>query len=406
VSIDSTDLRNANIEDIVARLATDHERKFDCVVPATAIRAEGGHLQIDGMGYEAMAGLDPAAVGTFNPSPIFQGQLAERFGIPVRYLRALHADRPDLWDANLNGWIHGHQPPMGSPAGGEYGPDPRRFFVRTYTDLEGGPGLARALLSDSFNPIDNTEVLVAALGGIKDSGVEAHVVSGNVSERRMQVRVACPDLAVLAPELLKGYRPTTGGWTVDRAREVAAREGKGYPAGEEPVVFAGFDIGNSEVGDGAYQLTPVCLVQMCANGLTFPLDALRQVHLGGKLGEGRVRWSDDTRKRNSELVRSMSQDAVRTFLDIDYVREQVARIEAMAATGLAEPVKTIERVTKTLGFADDTAQGILQHFVLGGQNTAGGVLNAITAYAQTVPSADTAYDLEAVAVKALALAAA
>jgi hypothetical protein len=45
-------------------------------------------------------------------------------------------------------------------------------------------------------------------------------------------------------------------WTPEQARQAAAREGRGYQPGTEPVLFAGFVVSNSEVGDGAWSITP------------------------------------------------------------------------------------------------------------------------------------------------------
>ena len=50
--------------------------------------------------------------------------------------------------------------------------------------------------------------------------------------------------------------------------------------------------------------------------------------------------------------------------------------------------------------------GKLTHFIRGGDVTAGGVMHAVTSVAQTLPDADTAHDMESLALRALDIAAA
>jgi hypothetical protein len=56
-----------------------------------------------------------------------------------------------------------------------------------------------------------------------------------------------------------------------------------------------------------------------------------------------------------------------------------------------------------LRFTDEEAAGVLDHFIRGGQVTAGGVMQAVTSFSQTVPNADRAYELEALGMEALVL---
>ena len=74
----------------------------------------------------------------------------------------------------------------------------------------------------------------------------------------MYVRAVCEEVAVLAPALLAGYRsPFTGAAGADN-----------------PVVFAGFVITNSETGVRRVHVTPRLVVQVCRNGMTITRDAI------------------------------------------------------------------------------------------------------------------------------------
>lgn len=398
-----TEARNASLDDLVPMLIGQHDLKVDAVVPATAIRSEGAVLKVKGIQVFGDAQVRPTA--------IMDGHIATRLDIPVKYVRRMRSERPDLYDANVNGWIHGSgdKLPMDAEGMVHFQPcddmDKRRFLLRTFSDPEGGEGIGRALLSDHYAPIEHLDVLFAALDGIKESGTECQVVRANLSETRMNVRFAAPGIAALAPTLLKGYNAPVPGWgDLNRIREVAGREGKGYEPGSEPIVFAGFDVDNSETGGGAFSVTPVLTVQICGNGLKINIAALRKVHLGGKLEEGSIRWSNETQQKALALVQSQTKDAVEAFLDIDFLKGTVADIEAKAGAPVEDVVKTIELIGKQLSYSEEAQAGILAHFIQGGQLTAGGILNAVTSYAQVVASPDDAFDLEGTALQAMEVA--
>ena len=392
--------RNASLADLASLLRVQDDAKLDAVVPARAIRSEGGVLRVGGMGPDGPAGA-PALV---RPTEIMDGHLADKLGVPVKYLRRMRAERIDLYDANVNGWLRGERAD-GSPFAHEA--DPRKFLVRSFTSADlGGEGVGRALLSDSYKVVDNLDAVLSALSGVRESGVEAEVISADLSERRMVVRVASPDVAVLAPELLAGYRPTSGGWDAPRALAAAAREGQGYPAGEEPVTFAGFRITNGETGGSRYQISSELLVRVCRNGLVLNVGAFAATHLGGRKEEGIVRFSGDTQRKELALIQAQTRDAVATFLDREYVAEAVAALSAEAGTPLPHAADVVTLVGKELSWSEEDAAGILDHFIRGGQATSGGVMQAVTAYSQTVADPAVADELETRAVKAMELASA
>ena len=169
---------------------------------------------------------------------------------------------------------------------------------------------------------------------------------------------------------------------------------------EEPIVWAGFQIGNSETGGGAFTITPRITVKVCKNGLTMTKDAMRAVHLGGTLEAGTVQWSSETQSRAVALVRSKTVDAVRSFLSPEYLNAKVAEMEEKAGA-VVKDVEHVKTITKSLAFTQEQTDGILSFFIRGGQMTVGGVANAATAYAQEVQDPEQAYALEAGAARLL-----
>jgi hypothetical protein len=368
--------RNANLADLAALLRDQQARKTDIVAPAAAVRARGGQLVVAGTAPQ----LGPDGVslteGTYTPTEVCDQGIADKLGIPAAYLRKLREQRPGLYDANVNGWLEG---------------DDRRFLIRCLrSDTGGGSGAARAFLSDGYKIIDNLDVLLAALDGVKDAGVPVQVDGCDLTQRRMYVRVVCEQVRALAPALLAGYRsPFTGA------------------AGAEcPVVFAGFVLTNSETGCGAFTLTPRLVVQVCRNGMTITKDAVRAVHLGERMDEGVVTWSGNTQDKTLALITAKTSDAVAAFLRPDYLERALRAIEKDAGHPLADPQETVRVVSQRLRFTDAQQSEILAHFIRGGDVTAGGVMHAVTSVAQTLPDADAAHDMESAALRALELAAA
>ena len=206
----------------------------------------------------------------------------------------------------------------------------------------------------------------------------------------MYVRVVCEQVAALAPALLADYRsPFTGASGADN-----------------PVVFAGFVISNSETGCGAFSLTPRLVVQVCRNGLTITKDAIRAVHLGERLDEGVVTWSGNTLDKTLALITARTTDAVTTFLEPGYVDRVVRNVTAQAGHPVADPQQAVATVSARLRFTDAQQTDILAHFIRGGDLTAGGILHAVTSAAQTQPDADSASEMEAAGLRALEIAAA
>ncbi len=380
----TTTTRNANIQDFVALLRDQQGRKLDVVTDQSKIRSEGGLIVVEGS--EPQLGLDGVTMtdGRYRPTQVFDEGIASKLNIPLTYVRRLRAERPDLYDANVNGLLRG------GGEGSEFAADPRKFMLRLFRGDEGETGVGRAFVSDKYALIENLDIMMTTLEAIKSLGVEVEFDGLDLSERRMYARIKAPQVQALAPTLLKNYRsPFTGDAGADN-----------------PVVFAGIEIRNSEVGNGAFSIVPRLIVQVCTNGMTVTKDAMRAVHLGGKLEEGVVNWTQDTQRKALDLISAKTRDAVSTFMDLGYLERTIEAIEETSVVKVKDVADTLTVVSKKLAFDEVTQAGILDHFIKGGDVTAGGVLHAVTSYAQTVKDADAAAELASVALRAMELAAA
>jgi hypothetical protein len=365
--------RNASFDDLLALLERGQGAKIDLVAPASAIRAVDGNLTVTGM--EPV--LTPTGVtqadGAYRPTAVADEGIADKLKIPTAYLRRMRTEAVDLYDLNVNGWLQ---------------KDPtRRFLLRAF---KGEPGVLRAWLSDGYKIIDHLDMLTAVLAGIEESGHPVKITGADLTERRMIVRVESEHVEALAPELLRGYRSPFTGQTGDQL----------------PIVSAGFVFTNSEVGSGKYAITPRIVAQVCGNGMTITKDAFGKIHLGARMDQGIVKFSEDTQEKNLSLITAQTRDAVATFMNRDYVERKLADIQREAGREITSPAETVELVAKQLRFSDSVRESVFSHFIKGGQTTAGGIMQAITATAQTLDDGDAAYELETQALSAMSIAAA
>ncbi|RSM83257.1 DUF932 domain-containing protein [Streptomyces sp. WAC 01325] len=365
--------RNASLEDLLRILERDQDAKIDMVAPASAITSVGGNLTVTGVDPVLTPSGVTRADGAYRPTAVADEGIADKLKIPTAYLRRMRAEAVDLYDLNVNGWL------QKDPA--------RRFLLRAF---KGEPGVLRAWLSDGYKIIDHLDMLTAVLAGIREAGHDVKITGADLTERRMIVRVESEHVAALAPELLRGYRSPFTGQTGD----------------ELPIVSAGFVLTNSEVGSGKYAITPRIVARVCGNGLTITKDAFGKVHLGARMSEGVVEFSQDTQEKNLTLITAQTRDAVATFMNRDYVERKLADIQREAGREVTSPAETVELVAKQLRFSDSVRESVFAHFIKGGQTTAGGIMQAVTATAQTLEDGDAAYELETQALSAMSIAAA
>lgn len=414
----ATEARSQDLIDLVAILKTQRALRHDFVQPAGHFQAfENGTVRV--LGDDPVVTMDETGVHTAAPryqaGEVFSDGLSARLSIPRKYLRTMAEENPTLWAANLNSWF-AHEKNRGTS-----------FLVRSFRDRNTGTAFGRALLSPSYDlGMENLDVLHAALEGVASTG--RTVDQGNLvidrcdlTERRMYVQMHAPDVDVEAANLLAGYRSPWANQEINDRRIITPaqaaefkRQGDGghrgfYAAGEEPIVFGGIRIKNSDVGCGAYNIEPMFHFLQCTNGMTIPISmaskAVRKVHLGKRKESGTIQASAETVAARLELLKRETADAVKHFLSKEFVADIIAELSEQSGTVLKDPAETIRVVTRELSITDEVGADILSHFISGGMPTAGGVMQAFTSVAQTMRDGDRAAALEDNAIKALDLAA-
>ncbi|CPR78943.1 hypothetical protein [Mycobacteroides abscessus] len=379
-------LRNADLPSLIALLQQQHAQKVDIVMPIQRMRFGSGYLQLTG--HEPQ--IDENGVtdinGAYQLTQLADAQLGSTLDIPVKYVRKLRTECVSLLDTNYE-TLAAKQDPK------------RQVLVRMLTGSDperpGTSGIIRAVLSDRYGIRDNLDTVMAMLEGMQAAGLDGrHIRNADLTDDRLYLRITAPEFGVQAEKLLKDYRSPFQG------------SGYGGEAAENPkLVYAGLLITNSETGGGAFTITPELRVKVCDNGMTINADALRKIHLGRKLDEGAVTWSAQTIDAANELVKQQMRDAVAAYMTTEYVAKTVAKLEETSDVELDNPQQTIEVVGKKLAYSGNEMSGILAHFIKGGQLTAGGIMHAVTSYAQEIEDVDRSNEFAATGVDAMLVAA-
>ena len=266
---------------------------------------------------------------------------------------------PSILQDNVNGWL-GMIPN-------------KKFLVRTLETEADRDNFGRAFLSDSYNIIDDYDVLFAALEAIKKSGVKVEITKAEITESRLYLHVVCPSVEMEAEEFLKGYLKEND----------AAGNG----------IISGFILTNSEVGKGAFEIRPRAVICKCNNGLIVKDDTFRRVHLGSRLDAGEIVWSDETRRKNKELIISQVSDAVKTYLSPEFLGNMVTKIAELKNIELKNPIDSVQNVCKILSVEEKHKKEILNYFIKDGDYTAAGIMHAVTRETQNM-DLDLAFDVE------------
>ena len=369
------DLKNLSLKEIVENLQKQNLVKHDFVVPAKYICMNDTNLQVfnekklDELSkilIDTGIAVDEDTIQKINLSVLdcCHNQLASRLDIPKKYYDKMlsHEGSHYLLDYNVSHWLRSK--------------DNSNFLLRTFIDKEEKTGIARAILSDRYNILDNYDVMLATLEAIRESGINVEIESGDITDTKFYMRFVCPDIELEAPEILKNYRLPTG-----------ATGGNG--------IISGFVISNSETGNGKFSISPRAVVLACKNGMIFKDDAFQKTHLGSKMEEfSSIDWSEQTRQKNYELVCSQVKDAIKFYASKEFLGAKIHELIEKGNKELEYPIETIKNVSKHLSVSEEKEKNILNYFIKSGDTNAFGVTQAITWFAHQNCTPEERYEME------------
>lgn len=367
-----------NIQQLVEQLKSEQLKKRDMVIPSSCLSFKDGKLQI--VNVKKSNELDQMLRGVFGVTPseqeyvtmsldpldAFHKQMAQRFEIPYPYYkRMMDAQNIPLLDQNVNHWLANAK---------------KNYLIRCFTSTDDKSGVVRAILGDRYRILDNLDVLMAALDAVKQSGVNIKIESADITDTKMYVRFIAPDVVQESPALLKNYRVPN------------------KPSGTDYGIHAGFVLTNSETGHGSSFIAPRLVVSACSNGMIMKSDSMSKVHLGGKMDEGKIDWSENTKQKNIELIISQVKDAVAIYTSNDYLGQSISKLEENGQSKLQNPIDAVINISQDLSFSEDKQKDLLAYFVESGDLTGFGVAQAVTFFAHAKADADQQFELESMAV--------
>jgi hypothetical protein len=325
----------------IVELAQEIERqsaaKRDVVVPAAGLTLTPG-LRMDVKG-----------AGEFGVNDLGHAHLAEYTKIPLDYYKRIRGTNPDLLSTSVNTLLRNN-------------PNERRL-VRTLD------GTTRAVLSDSYRPLDNFDLLKAVLPVLGERS-DIVFVSQEVTERRLYLKIIATSL--------------TG--EVKRGDEVRA----------------GLLISNSEVGNGALVAAPFSERLVCTNGATHMSLGKRRNHVGKAFAgfegdEAREFFSDETRIAEDKAFFLKFRDTIKGLLSGDTLEKILAGMRESTEERIeagTNPAEVVEAVAVNFGMNEGEKTGVLTNLINGGDLSRFGLANAITRTAQDAETYDRASELE------------
>lgn len=289
--------------------------------------------------------LNVEGQGSYPIRPIAHGQIGERVGIPAKYYDRMLAKAPRLLAQNVNHWFH---------------ENPEKRMVRTLG------GNARAFMSNRYQRIDNEHIAEVTLPVLAQyHGIT--IPSAEITERRLYIQAVYPSLQAE----VKGSR----------------RVGD--------IVQAGLVITNSEVGFGAVSISDLDYFLACLNGMV-STKLLRSYHVGRQLEDNADLWSDDTKKADDRAVLLKVRDMVTAALDKARFEARVERMSALTQIEVKkDPAKSVEVLADKLNVTEGEKGSILTALIKGGDLSAWGFLNAVTAQAHDSKDYDRSVEFEA-----------
>lgn len=224
------------------------------------------------------------------------GQLAERFGVPSRYLRTLAAG--EQWQRDLatnilnehSGWTQRS-----------------RVLVRAVGTQ------VRAVLSDSYRRLDSVQILTAF---VEEASRQGAVISdAYMNDTKVWAETILPQ-PISVPTAKNG----------------------------EVIIFIGARFSTSDYGNGSVDMRTFMLNGACLNGMVRE-SVMKQVHLGAKLPET-IALSRQTYELDTRATVSAIRDLTRGLYDNDTIMRKAYEIQGASEIEV-DLDNEVKKLTKT-----------------------------------------------------------
>lgn len=224
-----------------------------------------------------------------------------------------------------------------------------------------------AVLSDRYSPIGNDELLAAVVSRFQGVGAEL-----------WDLRLTRDEFRILgvAPHI-------SGEVNTDRSVKNAAGSNwfrQRWAGAEGDVVNAAVTIQGSETGARRTEASGSILRGVCCNFFLWG-DRVFKVHLGGKVSSGAVEASNETRRREAELVISQIGDMVDQVFNPEKFQRMLDKLNAATERPIDKPVEAVEAAVGNLGIPVELKNSILGELLRANDMTQFGLANAVNSVA-------------------------
>ncbi len=349
--------KNLKLNELTDNLKALREQRLDLIINSSDLRViSPAYLTTPHLpNYMSEAGVG-LPIKDWELTPHAFRQWCAKFDVPSKYLSRIadwgeSTQMQDLSMAIMNAHNKEYE---------------KEILLRGFNDPDNNQVICRAVLSPSYSIIENYDVMISvfdALNTVRENhNIDFEVGTASLSDTNMRVRINMPQLKTVSEALLKDYRSP---WSGQRGLD-------------NPTLFMGIEIRNSEVGAGSFSLVPCIIVQVCDNGMTLQNDIFRKVHLGAPMEKGVV--SQRTMQATMELISSQTVDKVLEIANPIFLEEKVNELLNLKNT--VKPPTVVMDYLKDV-FDDEVADGILNRFITDGDQSVFGVAQAITSFSQT-----------------------
>lgn len=287
------DGKAVGVQATMERLINEGKIAQDYIAPIGVNLKTNDHspvITFDGSG-DHLAMMMPDGVFSLHDNAI--GQLAERMGVPKRYLKDLAGG--EAWARQLASTVLNEHSGWTQRS---------RVLVRTVGTQ------VRGVLSDSYRRLNSVEILTSFVQ--EAAGQGAVISDAYMNDTKVWAETILPQPIVV---------PTANNGDV--------------------VIFAGARFSTSDYGDGAVDMRAFLLNGACLNGMVRE-SVMKQVHLGSKLPDTLA-----LSQRTYELDTATTVSAVRDLTKGLFSRETLER-KAYEIQGASEIEVDAEREIKTL----------------------------------------------------------
>lgn len=327
-----------SIENLYGELIRQHEARMDLIANTRSLSVSTEN------GISTLSIFTDKDIYNFKVTDIAHRQIADRLGIPFKYYERMMNEYPKLLDENVNSWLK---------------------FKAEKRMLRTLDGKLRAFLSNRYRRLDNLELVDHILPVIAQMK-NCSIASCDITETHLYLKV------------------------INKSMKAEITEGD--------IVQAGFVVSNSEIGLGALKVEPLVYRLVCKNGMISKDYAHKKYHTGRNVEDtdnAYELYSDETLKADDKAYFMKVQDIISAAVDETKFMLTVDKMRQAKSIKTGDnPVETVEVLGDKYLLNKNERASVLRHFIMDGNFSQFGLVNAVTRTSQDVEDYNRATELE------------